>query len=131
MNFLARMWLGLALVLALASYGGAGDFVRPLLAVAVAITLALIALGQRPQMHAPPLSWIALLFLPLIAVSVLQVLPLGWHHPWVNDDLVLLGTSASAWSIKKIRLGIVEVLALAGAPPLGARPMTPAIALTP
>ena len=99
MNFGARMWLGLALVLALASYGGAGDLVRPLLAVAVAITLVIVALGLRSQMHAPPLSWIAVLFFPLIAVSALQVLPLGWHHPWVSDDLILLGISATTWSI--------------------------------
>ena len=87
MNFAARMWFGLALVLALASYGGAGDFVRPLLAVAVAITLVVIALGLRPQMHAPPLSWIALMFFPLIAITAIQILPLGWHHPWVSEDV--------------------------------------------
>jgi O-antigen ligase len=98
-NFAARVWLGLALVLALASYGGAGDFVRPLLAVAVAITLVVIALGLRPQMHAPPLSWIALLFLPLIAITAIQILPLGWHHPWVSEDLLLLGATATTWSI--------------------------------
>jgi O-antigen ligase len=98
-NFAARMWFGLALVLALASYGGAGDFVRPLLAVAVAITLVVIALGLRPQMHAPPLSWIALLFLPLIAITAIQIFPLGWHHPWVSEDVLLLGATATTWSI--------------------------------
>ena len=99
MNRAARMWLGLALVLALASYGGAGDFVRPLLAVAVAITLIVIALGLRPQLHAPPLSWIAWLFFPLMALTLVQILPLGWHHPWVSEDLLVLGASASTWSI--------------------------------
>ena len=99
MNRAARMWLGLALVLALASYGGAGDFVRPLLAVAVAITLIVIALGLRPQLHAPPMSWIAWLFFPLMALTVVQILPLGWHHPWVSEDLLLLGATATTWSI--------------------------------
>ena len=99
MTRVARAWLVLALVVALAAYGGAGDLVRPLLTVAIAIALVLAAITLRPQFHRPPLAWIALLFLPPLAIALLQVLPLGWHHPWITEDRIALGVTPQAWSI--------------------------------
>ncbi|MBA3698020.1 MAG: O-antigen ligase family protein [Planctomycetes bacterium] len=99
MSLVARTWLILALVAALLAYGGSGDLVRPLLSIAIAVALLLVAFSLRPQFHRPPLAWIALLFLPPLAIALLQVLPLGWHHPWIAEDLVALGTSATVWSI--------------------------------
>jgi O-antigen ligase len=99
MTVVARLGLGLVFIAALAWYGGAGDFTRPLLAVAVAVVLLLTALGLRSRLQAPPLAWIALLFAPLVAVTLLHVLPLGWHHPWVEPDLAALQVEARAWSI--------------------------------
>ncbi len=99
MTRIARGWLGLALIAALLAYGGAGDLVQPLLTVAIAITAVLVAASLRQQFHCPPLAWIALLFLPPLALALLQVLPLGWHHPWISEDARLLGVTPSAWSI--------------------------------
>ncbi|HEX3135178.1 MAG TPA: hypothetical protein VHX44_16555, partial [Planctomycetota bacterium] len=99
MTRLARAVLALGLVAALGAYGGAGDQVRPLLTIVIAIALLVSASGLRQHLHQPPLAWIAWLFLPPIAIALIQVLPLGWHHPWVSEDLTLLGVSAQTWSI--------------------------------
>ena len=99
MTRIARGWLGLALVAALLAYGGAGDLVQPLLTVAIAIAAVLAAAGLRQEFHCPPLGWIAWLFLPPLALALLQVLPLGWHHPWISEDARLLGVTPTAWSI--------------------------------
>src|SRR6187551_3643055 len=99
MTRIPRVWLVLALVAALTAYGGAGDLVRPLLTVVIAIALALTAITLRHQLHCPPLAWIALLFLPPLAIAALQVLPLGWHHPWLVEDLTALGVTQQVWSI--------------------------------
>lgn len=96
---IVRAWLALALILAFAAYGGAGDLVRPLLAIAVAVALVAVVPTMRAQMHPPPIGWMAVLFLPLLVIAFLQILPLGWHHPWLTDDLADLGITHSAWSI--------------------------------
>jgi len=99
MTRFTRAWLAVGLVAALLAYGGAGDHVRPLLAVVIALALIGTACGLRQQLHQPPLGWIAWLFLPPIAIALIQVLPLGWHHPWVGDDLAALNLTSPAWSI--------------------------------
>ncbi len=99
MSRLARVWLVLLLALALAAYGGAGDLVRPLLSFAIALALGLTAFSFRQQFHPPPLTWIATLFLPPLAIAVLQVLPLGWSHPWVSEDAAVLAVTPQVWSI--------------------------------
>jgi O-antigen ligase len=99
MTRITRAWLAVGLIAALIAYGGAGDQVRPLLAIVVALALIGTASGLRQHLHQPPLGWIAWLFLPPIAIALIQVLPLGWHHPWVSDDLATLGVSAATWSI--------------------------------
>jgi hypothetical protein len=95
----ARIWLTLALIAALGAYGGAGDQVRPLVAFAIAIAGLGLALGLRRELHAPPLAWIAALFAPLLVVAALQVLPLGWSHPWLAADAAALAVTPTAWSL--------------------------------
>jgi O-antigen ligase len=101
MTTVVRWLLLAALVGVLVDYGGAGDFVRPTLAATAAGLLLLLAVGLRSRFRVPPLGWIGLLFLPAAVLCLLQVMPLGWHHPWVTDDLAALGgiSGNGAWSI--------------------------------
>jgi hypothetical protein len=100
MNRLARALLAAVLLAALVDYGGAGDLVRPGLAIALAAVLLLVASGMRGESRTPEIGWIPWLFLPLMALPVLQALPLGWHHPWVTADLAVLDTTHATWSIE-------------------------------
>lgn len=99
MSLVARTWLILALVTALMAYGGSGDLVRPLVTIAVAVALVLAACSLRTRFHPPPLAWIALLFLPPLLLALVQILPLGWHHPWLAEDAAALGVAPRTWSI--------------------------------
>lgn len=99
MTAVARVWLALAFIATLFAYGGEGDLVRPLFGIALALALVLAVFSLRRQYHPPPVAWIAVLFLPLILLTALQVLPFGWHHPWLSQDLAVLGGDWSVWSI--------------------------------
>jgi hypothetical protein len=93
-------WLLAAAALAvLGLYGGAGAFARPLFASAVAVSLLFAAIGMGRRFRIPAVSWLVLAFVPVAAVCAVQVIRVGWNHPWTAPDLAILGESASVWSI--------------------------------
>ncbi len=95
MNNILRCIVG-ALVIATIFYrGGEGDLLKPILAAIVAILLVLLSLNVKNYLRTANLNWIPLLLLPPILFCSLQILPIGWHHPWLNDDLSQLGINSS------------------------------------
>ena len=67
--------------------------VRFYLSAILAISLLLLALDLTSRTREIGTGWIAFLFLPPIILCIIQELPLDWHHPWLADDLALLGMS--------------------------------------
>jgi O-Antigen ligase len=54
-----------------------------------------------PHAGLPDRAWLAALFGPMIFLALAQSLPLNWHHPWLTEDLILLGqvNQYVSWSI--------------------------------
>jgi len=96
---IAALVLGLASVVVLALDGGAMPYARPLFGSAALFALVVAALGMGRRFRIPQVSWLALVFAPAVLVMALQLLPLGWHHPWTGPDLQLLHQQTGSWSL--------------------------------
>ncbi len=83
-------------------FGQSGQlpFILPLIGFIMAGLGAWLILTP-PNAGLPNRGWLAALFGPAIIIAFLQALPLGWHHPWLTDDLAALGqiTVNASWSI--------------------------------
>jgi O-antigen ligase len=99
MTTTARILLTLACVVLLIAYGGAGDNQRVYFGLSLAGVLLLLAIGMKSQLRLPPLRWLAVLFIPLLALPLIQIIPWGWHHPWLSDDVTLLQVTIAQWSL--------------------------------
>lgn len=86
-------------VLLLLRWGGRGAWTLHAVAVTcvLAAILAVISLGRRCR--TPPLLWIPLLLGPPALITLIQLLPLGWAHPWAHADLAALGQAARTWAL--------------------------------
>jgi len=54
-----------------------------------------------PHAGLPDRAWLTALFGPAVVIAIIQALPLGWHHPWLTEDIAALGqiTLNASWSI--------------------------------
>ena len=99
MTTVARVLFAIACVGLLLAYGGVGDQIRTYFGLCLVTVLTLLAIGMKSQMRLPPITWLVVLFVPLIALPLVQIIPFGWHHPWLTDDLIILQSTAFQWSL--------------------------------
>lgn len=86
----------------LAWHGGGNDQPATRLAGGALAGLAalLTAWGLPRHCRLPPLAWAWCIAVPVVAVAVVQALPLGVTHPWAADATTTLGTGTGAWSVE-------------------------------
>ena len=114
---IAALVLGLAAVGVLALDGGAMPYARPFFGSAAVVALLTAALGMGRRFRVPPVSWLLWVFAPAALVMLLQLAPLGWHHPWSSADLGLLHQQSGCWTLNAAATygALVWTLSLAGA----------------
>jgi O-antigen ligase len=89
--------LALALLAVFDLKCGSAPYARPLFASGVALALVAAAILLPRHQRAPAWGWLACALAPGLAVCVLQLLPLGWCHPWVTPEAAALGLPPPPW----------------------------------
>jgi O-antigen ligase len=98
MHWLRHIFIGL-IIWFIAAYGGTGDFAKQWFALGVLAVLLCGVITLRSHLRLPSLTWWFYCCVPLTLLPIIQILPLGWAHPWVHDDAQALAISPLCWSI--------------------------------